>query len=215
LNKPVLVAATTGNTATVAEADEITYWLITDEDSRWSADEIKSLQGALQDTFDALAANGIDGMALLGGYRFRHEAGLYIGEIEGRMGTIDHNVGEITLSDKAFTVLHGFAIYHELGHAVDRRLDRQLSEGFHRNTGGPKINEGSDRWQTANNYWLRLEGRDDREEAAADAFAVLVMSYAGLKRPVFAHQPITTDYAGISAAAALALQSADLHNRER
>jgi hypothetical protein len=125
------------------------------------------------------------------------------------MGIIDHNIGEITLSDKAFTVQNGFAIYHELGHAVDYQLNRQLSAGFHKYTDGPEMSEDGGKWQTADNYWLRLQGRNDREEAAADAFAVLVMSQAGLGRPVFANQPVTTDYNGISAAAALALQTGD------
>jgi hypothetical protein len=115
----------------------------------------------------------------------------------------------------AFSVMNGFAIYHELGHAVDHRLNRQLSEGFHRHAGGPVISEANEQWQTADNYWLRLEGRDDREEAAADAFAVLVMSHAGLKQPFFARQPVTTDYDDISEALAHSLQTSELHYRVR
>lgn len=210
LTKPIAitVAAKSGGT-TVAEPGEIESWLISDEDSRWSAEELESLQRVLQDTFGALAANGIDGMGLLDGYRFRHDAGRYLDGVEGRMAKIDHNVGEITLSDMAFTVQDGFAIYHELGHAVDHRLGRQLSEAFHRHTGGgPFAPEEGEEWQTAANHWLRLEGRDDREEATADAFAVLVMvTHAGLKRPIFPHEPVTTDYEGISAALALALRA--------
>jgi len=203
----VFTAATTDNAAMIAGTGETAYWLIIDEDSHWAADEEEILQRVLQDTFGALAANGIDGMVLLDGYHFRHDAGRYVDDVEGRMATIDHNEREIMLSDTAFTVLNGFAIYHELGHAVDHRLNRQMSQGYHRLTGGPGISEDGKQWQTADNYWLRLQGRDDREEAAADAFAVLVMvSYAGLKRPIFAHQPITTDYDSISAALALALQ---------
>jgi hypothetical protein len=95
-------------------------------------------------------------------------------------------------------------------------LNRQLSEEFHRRIGRHGIHESGQQWQTTDNYWLRLEGRDDREEATADAFAVLVMvTYAGLKRPVFAHQPITTDYEGISAALAQALQTSESPQFER
>ena len=208
LTKPVIVSAdTTDNATMIAEKDEIAYWLISDEESHWTAGEAVFLQRVLQDTFGALTANGIDGMVLLDGYHFRHYAGRYVDDVEGRMATIDHNEREIMLSDTAFTVLNGFAIYHELGHAVDHRLNRQMSEGYHRHTSGPGISGAGEQWKTADNYWLRLQGRDDREEAAADAYAVLVMvSYAGLKRPIFAHQPITTDYDGISAALALALQ---------
>jgi hypothetical protein len=212
LTTPIVVPTTTIEDASIkAETDEIAPWLITDEESRWFADEIDILQRVLLDTISALEANGIDGKALLDGYRFRHDSGRYVDDVEGRMGKIDHNVGVITLSDTAFTVLQGFAIYHELGHAVDYRLDRQLSEGFHSHTGGP-LNNGDDiQWQTADNYWLRLNGRDDREEATADAFAFLVMvDHAGLKRPIFANQPVTTDYDGISAALTLALRNSEL-----
>lgn len=61
-------------------------------------------------------------------------------------------------------------------------------------------------WQTADNFWIRPEGRDDREEAAADAFAVWVMvERTGLRRPVFPGTPLTPDYAGIASAAESAL----------
>ena len=209
LSTNLVVAETTSNKVVmVTETDEIDYWLIIDKESHWSADEIEFLQDILENTFGALAANNIDGRELLDGYRFRHEAGSYVGDKEGRMGTIDHNEGVITLTDKAFTVQNGFAIYHELGHAVDFRLNRQLSTGFHRYSGGTEISVDDNEWDTADNFWLRKQSRDDREEAAADAFAILVMvSYAGLNPPVFAHQPVAASYEDISAAAALALQN--------
>jgi hypothetical protein len=208
--KLMVVATTTDNAVMAIETDEIDHWLITDEESHWSAYEIEVLQDVLQNTFGAVAAYKIDGRALLDGYRFRHEAGSYIGDKDGRMGTIDHNTGVITLTDKAFTVQNGFAIYHELGHAVDFRLNRQLSAGFHSYTGGTEINDEDNQWHTADNYWLREQSRDDREEAAADAFAILVMvSYAGLNPPVFANQPVAANYEAISAAAAQALQSGE------
>jgi hypothetical protein len=209
LTDPVVAsAASHGSAAVVAEADEIARWLIMDDESLWSADETEVLQRVLDDTFETLEVNGIDGIALLDGYRFRHESGPYVGNVEGRMGVIDHNTGEITLSDRAFTVLKGFPIYHELGHAVDYRLNRQLSAGFHSYTGGAQISEDGYTWQTADNSWLRAQGRYDREEATADSFAVLVMSHAGIKPPVFAGQPATTDYENISAAVAHSLRIA-------
>lgn len=197
---------------TVARIFDISDWLITDRESRWTADEITILQGVLQDTLDALSLHGVEGMELLVEYRFRHDARPYVDNIEGRMAKIDHNKGEITLSDKAFTVLNGFVIYHELGHAVDYRLDRKLTKGFHLLSGGTDFTGNDEKWQTADNYWLRLQGRDDPEEAAADAFAVLVMvNHAGFQRPIFAHQPLNTDYDGISAAIAQSLQPESLH----
>jgi hypothetical protein len=93
---------------------------------------------------------------------------------------------------------------------VDFRLNRQLSAGFHSYTGGTEINDEDNQWHTADNYWLREQSRDDREEAAADAFAILVMvSYAGVNPPVFANQPIAASYEDISAAAVKALQSGE------
>ena len=204
----VVVGATSNSAVKVAETDKIDYYLITDEESHWSADEIEFLQDVLENTFGTLAAHNIDGRELLDGYRFRHEAGSYVGDKDGRMGTIDHNEGVITLTDKAFTVQNGFAIYHELGHAVDFRLNRQLSTGFHRYSAGTEISVDDNQWDTADNFWLRKQSRDDREEAAADAFAILVMvSYAGLNPPVFANQPVAASYEDISAAAAQALQN--------
>jgi len=207
--EPLIAAVDTLNiTPDRTEKDEITNWLITNEDSTWSVDVVEMLQQVLQNTFGALSANGIDGKELLDGYRFRRDTGRFIDDKDGLMAKIDHNSGEITLADTAFTVMQGFSIYHELGHAVDYRLNRQLSEQFHRYIGGPVFNQEDEEWQTADNYWLRQEGRDDREEATADAFAILVMvSHSGLKKPIFAHQPTMTDYDGISTALGLALQT--------
>lgn len=202
----------TNSQETVARIYEMSDWLITDRESRWTGNETTTLQRVFHDTLNALAFHGIEGMELLNEYRFRHDARPYVDNVEGRMAKIDHDKGEITLSDKAFTVQNSFVIYHELGHAVDYRLNRRLTNGFHLLTAGTDFTGNDGKWQTAENYWLRLQGRDDPEEAAADAFAILVMvNHAGLKPPIFAHQPITTDYDGISAAISLALQPELLH----
>jgi hypothetical protein len=124
------------------------------------------------------------------------------------MGIIDHNIGKLRCQIR-LSPSEWLCNLSRPGHAVDYQLNRQLSAGFHKYADGPEMSEDGRQWQTADNYWLRLQGRNDREEAAADAFAVLVMSQAGLGRPVFANQPVTTDYYGISAAAALALQTGD------
>lgn len=189
-------------------AAEAGRWLIFAEDGAWTVEEAEQVRRALLDVFAALAAAGEDGSELLDGYRFRRYASEYVDGVPGRVARVNHGELEIVLSDTAFLRQQGFYIYHELGHAVDGRLDRRLSAHFHGHTGGGPTAGGS--WQTADNFWIRPEGRDDREEAAADAFAVWVMvERAGLRKPVFPGAPMATDHAAIAAAAESALLAPD------
>jgi hypothetical protein len=71
----VAAATAIDNPMTEVEKKGISGWLIIDKDNRWNAEEVEILKRILQNTFDALAANGIDGRLLLDVYRFRHEAG--------------------------------------------------------------------------------------------------------------------------------------------
>lgn len=184
--------------------DETDRWLISAEDGAWTVEEAEQVRSVLLDVFAALATAGVNGSELLDGYRFRRYAGEYVDGVPGRVAKVNHADLEIVLSDTAFLRQQGFYLYHELGHAVDRRLDRRLSTHFHTHTGGGPAAGGS--WQTGAGSWIRPEGREDREEAAADAFAVWVMvEYAGLRKPVFPGAPMTTDYPGIAAAAESAL----------
>ena len=117
---------------------------------------------------------------------------------------------EIMLANGAFERLHGFYIYHELGHAVDRQLDRLPSEAYHRIAGDSQEEtiEESNTWATTTGFWLRYHGRDDREEATADAFAWWVMAQAGQPKPFFPGTPVTTDYDEIASAIAEAMREA-------
>lgn len=179
---------------------DASHWFGTHERTSWTVEELRILREILVEVIDALNTVDVDGNALLGDYRFRRDPGHYADSITGRMAKVDHNEMVITLSDTSFLRQQGFTIYHELGHAVDFRLGRNLSAGFHHLVGSDE--ESSElTWKTADNFWIRQEGRDDREEAAADAFAVWVMvEHAGLQQPVFPRAPISTDYDGIAQA---------------
>ena len=170
-------------------------WIIADVDSVWTVEELAMVRGILWNTLGALEALGLDGQTLLDGYRFRRFAGEYVDHKPGRVALIVHSQMEITVSDTAFAEQRGFYIYHEIGHAVDRRLGRQFSDRFHR--------------LATDDYKLRRQAQQDREEATADAFAVWVMvDYVGENEPVFHNTPVTADYDGISQAVAASLTSA-------
>ena len=173
-------------------------WFITSESSIWQAEEMDQVQQVLENTMMALAQAGINGESTLDGYRFRRFAGEYVDGATGRIGVVDHNKKEIALSDTAFLRMGGFYIYHELGHAVDFRLDRRLSEGFHAQAGSALGGQGVE-WQTAEGFWLRQHGYDDREEATADAFALWIMGESGNTfKPVFPGTPVDTEYEAIA-----------------
>ncbi|HEX6383891.1 MAG TPA: hypothetical protein VF177_04400 [Anaerolineae bacterium] len=162
-------------------------WIIADADSAWTAEELGMIRHVLQNTLGALEELGIDGQELLDGYRFRRFKGEYVDNKPGRVALIVHSQMEITVSDTAFVRQRGFYIFHEVGHAVDRRLGRQFSDRFQR--------------LATDDYKLRRQAQQDREEATADAFAVWVMvEYMGERRPVFHKTPVTADYTGISQA---------------
>ncbi|UCG24371.1 MAG: hypothetical protein JSW55_19995 [Chloroflexota bacterium] len=190
-------------TAPASEALSRQDWFVVDQGSRWTAQEMLAVRQIMDHTWRALAGVGLDGRQLLAGYRFvRLQAEFVPGE-ERLLAIVDHQKMEIVLADGAFKRLHGFYIYHELGHAVDHRLGRLPSEGYHQVAGaaqaGARSSESSS-WQTKDGFWLRYPGRDDREEATADAFAWWVMDQAGRPQPFFPGTPPATDYADISRA---------------
>ncbi|MAU00486.1 MAG: hypothetical protein CL608_25365 [Anaerolineaceae bacterium] len=169
-------------------------WIIVTPGDSWQTDELILLRDILTTVIDALDQQGLDGRSLLSGYRFQRQQGEYIIGHPGRVAVVNHTTQEITLADASFKRLRGFYIFHELGHVIDWRTERQLSTAFH-------IMVGSDQTQsaTADGYWLNQAAEHDLEEAVADAFALWIMSnYGGDYRPVFAHTPVTTDYEGIT-----------------
>lgn len=176
-------------------AEERSNWFLTDDESQWSDQELATVQQIMDRTWQALESVGIDGESLLAGYHFRRVPAEFVPGEERLLAIVDHQKMEILLADGAFERLHGFYIYHELGHAVDRQLDRATSEIYHRiASDGQQTDEDNSVWQTTTGYWLRYHGRDDREEATADAFAWWVMAQAGQPKPFFAGTPPSTDY---------------------
>ncbi len=169
-------------------------WIIVEPGAGWTVDELLLVREATTAAVDALDRQGLDGRALLAGYRFRRQAGEFIGGRRGTIAVVDHNVREIILADTAFLRLRGFFILHELGHVVDYNSGRRLSETFHRLAGSDLAAH-----ETAEGFWLNLPAETDLEEAAADAFALWVMGdFQPGYRPVFAFTPVTADYAGIA-----------------
>ena len=182
-------------------------WLIGERGSEWTAGEWQMIHEVLSDTLRVLAAADLDGEELLSGYRFKRIFGEYVDPDVGKIAIVNHEKEEIWLADAAFLRLDGFYIYHELGHAVDNRLKRQLSQAYHTRTGGKFVDrENGEEWQSGDSFWMRPHGRDDREEATADAFALMVtMSETTSKKPVFSGMPADVDYSGIADAVSQSL----------
>jgi hypothetical protein len=197
---PEPVATTSPVESAVSGTEEDHGWFIADETSRWSDQELVVVEQIMEHTWRALDEVGLDGQTLLDGYRFRRAAAEFVPGRERLLAIVDHKTMEITLADGAFERLHGFYIYHELGHAVDFQLERLPSQAYHRIAGqaAEEVAETNDTWSTTTGFWLRYHGRDDREEATADAFAWWVMSQAGQPKPFFPGTPVTTDYDQVS-----------------
>ena len=174
-------------------------WFIGERDDEWTAGEWEMIQEIISDTFNILETANLDGETLLSGYRFKRIFSEYLDPVAGKIAVINHNLEEIWLSDAAFR-MSGFYIYHELGHAVDHRLERQLSQAFHARTGGKFVDGGNgEKWQSGDAFWMRTHGREDREEATADAFALsVIMSETTNRKPIFSGMPVTVDYSGIA-----------------
>lgn len=181
-------------------------WFIRDENSNWTESELEIVSQVLDETIQALSQAGLDGQEILQGYRFRRFQGEFVDSVDGRLAIVDHQKDEIVLSDAAFKRHQGFNIYHEIGHIVDYRLERQLSQNFHLRAGTNQVAEDG---ATAEGYWLRDHGRYDREEATADGFALWVLAQnSEAYRPVFFGTPLAVDYEGIIGAIAAAIQEA-------
>lgn len=200
--------------AEASEAEEAPGWFIVDETSHWSDDERIVVEEIMARTWAALDDIGLDGQKLLEGYRFRRVAAEFVPGGERLLAVVDHQRMEIVLADGAFKRLHGFYIYHELGHAIDHRLERMPSEAYHRlaSQSQEEAAEAGDKWLTTDGFWLRYPGRDHREEATADAIAWWVMSQAGQPKPFFAGTPLTANYDGIAQTIETALLEAVASN---
>jgi hypothetical protein len=184
-------------------------WIAADAAGDWSVGELVRVRGSLAGAIGALNGLGLDGRALLSGYRFGRHDGEYVDDRPYRLAAVNHGEQIITLADFAFGDGSGFTLYHELGHVIDQRLGRRLSARFHELIGSGGEADGVENGDgTADGYWLRAQSRTNPLEATADAFAVwVIVGSNGHDGPVFRDTPETTSYTGI----ARALQAAMLH----
>jgi len=193
------------------ETEEARGWFIVDDESQWADEERIIVEQVMERTWESLESVGLDGESLLAGYRFRRLAGEFIPGQERLLAVVNHETKEIVLADGAFKRLHSFYVYHELGHAVDQQLGRLPSEAYHQlaNAGrDEQPTSDGEAWVTTTGFWLRTNGRDDREEATADAFAWWVMAQADQPQPFFPGTPATTDYGEIARTMGGAMQEA-------
>ena len=201
--EPALAISNQKQAAQTLTAEQFKQWIIESEDSYWTVEEKALVYQVLSVSLTALEDAGYDGQELMGGYHFRRQQGEFVDGIDGRIALVRHNKQEIILADTAFLRLQGFYIYHELGHVVDKRLERQPSSRFHEIVGS-KGKTGSQK--TADGFWLNEHARLDQGEATADAFALwVVLRYTENYKPVFWHTPATVSYEDIVAALDLAL----------
>ncbi len=165
-------------------------WLIEDETSVWSDEELEVLTEILIRTIGALDQAGLDGTALLEGYRFRRWDGEFAKDKQGKIAVVNHTNMEIVLSDTILAPENYFFIYHELGHVVNRRTGDALSSNFHALTEAIEGVVVLHDWTTAEGFWIRGQSHVKRSEAIADAFALWVLvGYARLNPPVFHDTP--------------------------
>lgn len=192
-------------------------WIIVDAESAWTAVQLTAVHHALVETFAALAEVGINGRHLLAGYRFRYQPGDRLNGRQESIALARHEVQEIILTDSAFTVQAGFSIYHELGHAVDNRLQRQLTVGFIDLIGGGEDYRRENGYLIPDGYWVRTQTRHSPYEATADAFGVWVtIRTSPAPAPIFHTTPPDISYRAISLAVETTLrQAAAIQETER
>ncbi|MFN2188120.1 MAG: hypothetical protein ACK2T3_05100 [Candidatus Promineifilaceae bacterium] len=184
---------------------DLKEWIVFDKNSQWNDEELTMVQETLFHTFHALESSGMDGQELLKGYRFRRYNGDFVRDERGLVALVKHDVEEIVLPDSAFLRLDGFAIYHEIGHALDQRLEREMNHHFREMT-GESINEAHLNGDTAEGYWMRPVSRESSLEATADAFAYWVTKdVVGVRQPIFAGMPLDVDFEAIDEAMEQAL----------
>jgi hypothetical protein len=189
--------------------DELGQWIMEDENSVWRTEELEMVHKALSDTFDALATIGLDGRKILDGYKIRRYDGEFVRDEQGLVALVNHDQMEIILPDVAFKRLNGFSIYHEIGHVLDKQLDREMTTEFQKEA-MDRVGSTDTQSLTPHGYWMRPFAREGREEATADAFALWVTVYhASMKRPIFAGMPLDVQYDAIALTVEQALISSD------
>ena len=181
------------DTVLCRESDDWSTWIIIDMANPWQVTELEQVRTILSETIGALNAIGFDGYALLVGYRFRKLDQEYVAEGEGNriVALVSHDVQEIKLASTAFLRQQGYPIYHELGHVIDKRLDRRLTTAYLASSHEAQAGEQD---VLGDGYWVRQLGHDSVQEGTADAVAIWIMLQQDGKRPpIFPGTPVATD----------------------
>ena len=168
-------------------------WIIVDNEHPWQVSELAMTRTILLETITALDESGFDGRLLLAGYRFRKVDQAYVIQEDGRrvVALVSHDVQEITLAATAFLRQQGYPIYHELGHVIDKRLNRQLGARYLQQSHAGQIGNHT---AIGDGYWVRQLPHDPINEGVADAVAIWIMlDYAGKRAPIFPGTPVDTD----------------------
>lgn len=173
---------------------DFSKWFIENETSVWTPIDRLIVETTISNALDALANAGLDGEALLGGFRFARFAGEYANDKKGKIALTYFEAGTIVLSDSIFLPENIFYIYHEMGHVVDYRSGNDLNTKFHELTMQIDGVTAQHDWTTAQGFFLRGQAHIHKPEATADAFALWVyVDYMGNPVPDFAHMPENGD----------------------
>ena len=174
----------------IPRSTNFSTWFIEDEASAWPAEERAVVATVLANTLGALESAGLDGAALLEGYRFRRFDGQYAKDKEGNIALVNHGDLEITLSDTVLLPENRFFIYHELGHVVNHRSGGELNNRFHALTLQIEGVTALHDWTTAQGFFMRGQAHVHKTEATADAFALWVwVAFAKQETPYFHDTP--------------------------
>jgi len=166
------------------------HWLILDETSAWTTNELKVLERVMRNAFGALEEAGLDGNVIFNGYFFRRFQGECAKNRRGKIAVVSFSDKEIILSDSIFQPEYEFFIYHELGHVVDYYSEAVLDEQFHKLIMQIEGVTSLHDWTTAQGFYLRGQAHIKKSEATADAFALWVwVDFAGKEIPNFYDMP--------------------------
>lgn len=177
---------------TLGQCGDWQNWIVVDDGSDWTIGKLRMVRSAILHTISALDGVGLDGPALLAGYRFRLANAQFVDDLPGRQAQVDHRLQLITLGDSAFGAHQGFFIYHELGHIVDHRLGRSLTALFEDET--LLANVSGNNTGHISGIWMREQAQAKPSEAAADAFALWVLvDQAGYSIPTFPSADVNVD----------------------
>lgn len=176
--------------------------IVVDANSQWQVAELVLVHQGLAYAHAALNAVGLDSQPVFAGYRVRRHAGEFYNPERRYVAVVQHDLQEINLADAVFTRKEGFYFYHELGHVVDRRLDRELTLGL--------MAELSMGWDdlAPDGTWVRSMAREAPYELTADAFGIFLgLTYTQMTPPAYVQTPADIDYQAVAQSLAAALRA--------